>query len=67
MGVIFYVGIWIFQILMWQYMNFKNKKELFVKVIRKDLNRGPQNQPKYILQQKNFVAGMNLPYALKLY
>ena len=61
MGVTFYVGIWILQILMLQNLNVKDMKELFVKVTRKDPNRGPQNCQKDILQQKNGVAGKNLP------
>ena len=63
MGVTFYVGIWILQILMLQNLNFKDMKELFAKVTRKDPNRGPQNCQKDILQQKNVVAGKNLSYA----
>ena len=66
MGVYFYVGIWILQILMQQNLNFKDMKELFVKVTRKDPNRGPQNWQKYILQPKNVVAGKNLPYELHM-
>ena len=62
MGVTFYVGIWILQILMLQNLNFKDMKELFVKVTRKDPKIGPPNCQKDILQQKNVVAGKSLPY-----
>ena len=41
--------------------SFAAEKKL-VTVMRKDLNRGPQNWPKYILHQKNVEAGKNLPY-----
>ena len=34
--------------------------------MRKDPNRGPQNWQKYILQQKNVVAGKNLPYVVHM-
>ena len=46
--------------------NGKDKK-LSVKVTRKDPNRGPQNQHKYILQQKYVVAGKKLPYTQQSY
>ena len=49
---------------MWQNLNFKDPKKLFVIVMRKDPNRGPQNRQKDILQQKNVVAGKNLPYVI---
>ena len=64
MGVKFYVGIWILQILILQILNFKDKKKICVKVMRKDPNRGRQNQQKYILQQKHVVAGKNMPYRI---
>ena len=47
---------------MLQNLNFKDKKKLFVIVMRKYPNRGPQNWQKYILQQINVLAGKNLPY-----
>ena len=47
---------------MLQNMNFKEEKKVHVIVIRKDPSRGPQNWQKDILQQKNVVAGENLPY-----
>ena len=56
--------IWILQILMLQNLNIKDDKKSFVKVTRKDLNRGPQNCQKDILQQENVVAGKNLPYVI---
>ena len=34
--------------------------------MRNDPNRGHQNWQKYILQQKNVVAGENMPYAEKM-
>ena len=49
--------LWILQILMWQNLNFKENKIIFLIVNRKELNRGSQNRQKDILQQKNFVAG----------
>ena len=49
---------------MWQNLNFKDQKKKFGMIRRKDPNRGPQNCQKYILQQKNVVAGKNLPYVM---
>ena len=47
---------------MLQNLNFKDKKKLFEIVMRKGPNKDPQNRQKYILQQKNVVAGKNVPY-----
>ena len=47
---------------MLQDLDFMDQKKIFGIVMRKDPNKGPQNWQKYILQQKNFVAGKNLPY-----
>ena len=52
MGVFIYVAIWIFQIRMLQNMNFKYQEKSFVIVIRKDSNRGPQNQQKTSCNKK---------------
>ena len=64
-GVNIYVGICILQILMMQNMNFEDKTKIFVMLKRKDPNRGPQNRQKCILQQKNVVAGKNMPYVVR--
>ena len=61
MGFTIYGVIEILPILMSQNINFKDQKRLFVKSMRKDSNRGPQNRQKYILPQKIVVVGKNLP------
>ena len=48
-------------------LEFHGSKKIFAIVMRKDPNRGPKNWQKYILQQKNVVAGKNLPYGIDIY
>ena len=61
-GVNTFIGILMLQILMWQSLVLKDRKQPCLIEVEKDLHRTLQNCQKHILQQKYVVPRKNLPY-----